>query len=79
VLENLEYKAIEASGYIVLSEVAFQIHLAGYRIGEVPTVFVNRRRGLSNLSFNEIHSALRSVFHLALRLKKIKKMLTRIN
>jgi dolichol-phosphate mannosyltransferase len=79
VLENLEYKAIEASGYIVLSEVAFQIHLAGYRIGEVPTVFVNRRRGLSNLSFSEIHSALRSVFHLALKRKKIKRMLSRKN
>jgi dolichol-phosphate mannosyltransferase len=75
VLENLDYSAIEASGYIVLSEVAFQIHLAGYRIGEIPTVFVNRRRGLSNLSFNEIYSALRSVFRLALKRKKIKKLI----
>lgn len=79
VLENLDYKAIEASGYIVLSEVAFQIYLTGYRIGEVPTVFINRRRGLSNLSFNEIHSALRSVFRLALKRKKIKKMIERKN
>jgi len=79
VLENLDYNAVEASGYIVLSEVAFQIHIAGYRIGEVPTVFVNRRRGLSNLSFNEIHSALRSVFRLALKRKKIKKKIARKN
>lgn len=77
VLENLQYSAIEASGYIVLSEMAFQIYLADYRIGEVPTVFVNRRRGLSNLSFNEVHSALRSVFRLAMKRNKIKKMITR--
>jgi dolichol-phosphate mannosyltransferase len=79
VLENLDYNAVEASGYIVLSEVAFQIYLAGYRIGEVPTVFINRRRGLSNLSFNEIHSALRSVFRLALKRKQIKKSIGRKN
>lgn len=77
VLEHLDCDAIEASGYIVLSEMAFQIHLAGYRIGEIPTVFVNRRRGLSNLSFGEIHSALRSVFRLALKRKKIRKLMER--
>ena len=75
VLENLDYNAIEASGYIVLSEVAFQIYLSGYRIGEIPTIFVNRRRGLSNLSFNEISSALWSVFRLALKRRQIKKII----
>jgi dolichol-phosphate mannosyltransferase len=77
VLERLNFKAIKKSGYIVLSEVAFQVHLAGFRIGEVPTLFVNRQRGISNLTLSEVLSAFHSVLRLAVRRKKIKKALER--
>ncbi len=75
VLETIKFDAIEKSGYIVLSEIAFQVHLAGFKIGEVETVFVNRQRGLSNLTMGEILSALHSVFRLSTRRKKIKQIL----
>jgi dolichol-phosphate mannosyltransferase len=75
VLERINFDAIEKNGYIVLSEIAFQIHLAGFNMGEIPTVFVNRQRGLSNLSIGEIASALHSVFRLATRRKTIKRKL----
>jgi len=76
VLESLNFDAIEKHGYIVLSEVAFQIHLMAYRIGEVPTVFVNRERGLSNLTMGEITSALHSVLRLALRRRHLKRKIS---
>jgi|GEM_PF-148853 len=60
-LTMLDMSAIEAKGYVVLSEVAYQLHKKGMRIGEVPTVFVNRRRGESNLGFHEIFEAFFSV------------------
>lgn len=63
-VEALDMGSIEAKGYVVLSEVAYQLHLKGLRIGEVPTVFVNRRRGLSNLGWHEIKEAFLSVLRI---------------
>jgi len=57
----LDLEKIDAKGYVVLSEVAMQLHMKGFRIGEVPTVFVNRRRGLSNLTAHEIGEAFLSI------------------
>lgn len=57
----LDMSAIDAKGYVVLSEVAYQLYKKGMRIGEVPTVFVNRRRGESNLGIHEIFEAFFSV------------------
>lgn len=56
-LEALDRGKIDASGYIVLSEVACQLHAKGVRCLELPTVFVNRRRGESNLTCREILGA----------------------
>jgi dolichol-phosphate mannosyltransferase len=67
-VEALDTSLINATGYIVLSEVAYQLHVRGFRFTDVPTVFVNRRRGQSNLSRTEIITAFLSV--LGLRRKK---------
>jgi len=64
VIEALDMSVIDAKGYVVLSEVAYQLHRKGFRIGEVPTVFVNRRRGISNLSSHEIKEAFFSVLRI---------------
>ncbi len=64
VLENMEFDRITSTGYIVISEMTYQIARKGYKIGEVPTVFVNRRRGESNLTLNEIVSGFISVLRL---------------
>jgi len=61
---GLDMEVIEAKGYVVLSEVAYQLHLKGFRIGEVPTIFINRRRGISNLGWHEIKEAFLSVLRI---------------
>jgi len=63
-LEAVDFERIDATGYVVLSEIACQLHRKGLRFGEVPTVFVNRRRGLSNLTRHEIGSAFLAVLKL---------------
>ncbi|HLD63892.1 MAG TPA: polyprenol monophosphomannose synthase [Candidatus Peribacteraceae bacterium] len=63
-IEALNFDRIDAKGYVVLSEVAYQLHRKGFRIAEVPTVFINRRRGISNLSRHEIQEAFLSVLRI---------------
>jgi glycosyltransferase involved in cell wall biosynthesis len=63
-VEALDMGTIEAKGYVVLSEVAYQLYRKGLRIGEVPTIFVNRRRGISNLGWHEIKEAFLSVLRI---------------
>jgi dolichol-phosphate mannosyltransferase len=69
----IDFDAIDAKGYIVLSEIAVQIYCNGLAIGEIPTRFVNRVRGESNLNLNEVISALTSVFRLWWRYHKVKR------
>ena len=67
VLKNMDFEKIKSKGYIVLSEMAYQVYKKGYSIGEVHTVFVNRKRGQSNLSFQEIYSAFTGVLKIRWR------------
>ena len=60
----LDAGAVDASGYVVLSEVAYQLYRRGFRFADVPTEFVNRRRCESNLSPGEILSAFVGVLRL---------------
>lgn len=60
----LDMDRIDAKGYVVLSEVAYQLHRKGIGIGEVPITFVNRRRGISNIGYHEIHEAFFSVLRI---------------
>jgi dolichol-phosphate mannosyltransferase len=66
-LKKLDFGAIDGKGYIVLSEIAWQLYRAGFSVGEVPTVFVNRRRGESNLSLGEVFKAFTGVLKLWIR------------
>ncbi|HAU40065.1 MAG: group 2 family glycosyltransferase, dolichol-phosphate mannosyltransferase [Candidatus Peregrinibacteria bacterium GW2011_GWF2_43_17] len=63
-MEAMDFDKIEAAGYIVLSEMSYQLHKKGLKIGEIPITFVNRRRGISNLSRGEIISAFTNVLRL---------------
>jgi dolichol-phosphate mannosyltransferase len=65
--EAIEPAKIDSTGYIVLSEVAVQLHAKSFRFLELPSVFVNRRRGESNLGWREISSAVRGILRLAAR------------
>jgi dolichol-phosphate mannosyltransferase len=66
-VEALAMDHIDAKGYVVLSEVAMQLHSQGKKIREVPTIFVNRRRGISNLSLREVREAFLSVIRISRR------------
>jgi len=63
----LDAAAIDASGYVVLSEIAYQLYRRRFRFAEVPIEFVNRRRGESNLSPGEIISAFVGVIRLRVK------------
>ena len=60
-LEKLDISKIKGIGYIVLSEISYQMFRKGVKFVEVPTLFVNRRRGVSNFSLKEITEAFTSV------------------
>lgn len=47
----------KTKGYILLSETAFKLHKKGFKFGEIPITFVNRKRGVSNLNPAEIKEA----------------------
>ncbi len=47
----------QGRGFISLSEILVNLHSRDFRIGETPTVFVNRTRGESSVNFQEIKNA----------------------
>ena len=63
-LKKVAPEQITEKGYIVLSYLAVQLAASGCRFGEVPTLFVNRQRGASQLSKKEIFQALRGILKL---------------
>ena len=63
-LEKLEFNKIKSHGYIVLSEVAYQLFRKGVAFEEVPIIFVNRQRGVSNFSIKEAREAFFSVLRI---------------
>ena len=64
VLETLSIDSIKSSGYSFLIEMLFLVENAGYRVGEVPIIFEDRKRGQSKISQQEIVRALNTVFRL---------------
>lgn len=66
-VEVLDRSRIQATGYIVLSEIAWQLFRGGFRFVEVPITFVNRARGSSNFSLHEIKESLTSVWRIRFR------------
>lgn len=64
VLETIDLDAIFSSGYSFLIEMAFYTQRAGFRAGEVPITFVNRRMGISKISRTEILKAFYTLIRL---------------
>jgi dolichol-phosphate mannosyltransferase len=52
-------------GYIYLSESLSQLLRAGLRVRHFPITFVNRQRGISNTSLQEISASLKAIFIIA--------------
>ncbi len=56
-------------GFIVLVEILQILYLCKYKIAEVPSVFVNRRRGQSSVNFKLIFSSFLGLLYLSFRKK----------
>lgn len=57
VLEEVDFDRVKISGYAVHGEIAYQVWIRGFRIGEIPIHFRNRRRAASKLTAEEIYMA----------------------
>jgi dolichol-phosphate mannosyltransferase len=57
VLEEMDFDRIKIKGYAVHGEMAHQAWVHGFRLGEVPIHFRNRRRDASKLTGHEIYMA----------------------
>jgi glycosyltransferase involved in cell wall biosynthesis len=67
VLESVGLDKIRSSGYSFLIEMLYRTQRQGWRVGEVPIIFVNRLLGTSKISRAEIVRAIQTVLRLALR------------
>jgi dolichol-phosphate mannosyltransferase len=67
VLESLELDRIRSNGYSFQIEVSFRVWLNGYKIREIPIVFVEREAGHSKFSKKIIYEAVFMVLYLGLK------------
>jgi glycosyltransferase involved in cell wall biosynthesis len=65
VLESIDLDTIFSNGYSFLLEMLYKVQRQGWRVGEVPIVFADRRRGNSKISRNEIFKAAYTVVRLS--------------
>ncbi len=57
-LQGMPLEQVRSNGYIFLVETAYLAHCLGYRFGEVPIYFADRRWGKSKMSFKiQVESA----------------------
>ena len=61
-------------GYIVLSEILIQLFYNKFKIDEIDTIFVNRIRGTSNVTVNEILLSLIGLYKIWKEKNKIKQL-----
>jgi dolichol-phosphate mannosyltransferase len=66
VLRKLSLDAIRTNGYSFLIELKYRAHRAGFRLGEVPIIFVDRRIGVSKITRREIYASILTVWKLRL-------------
>jgi dolichol-phosphate mannosyltransferase len=67
-LEALDLDRVKSNGYSFQIEMAYRVHKAGMRVGEVPIIFPDRRVGASKMSKNIVREALINVVRLRLGL-----------
>ncbi len=66
-LAQLPLDRVVSDGYSFLTEMIFEAHLRGARVGEVPIIFVERRQGTSKLSGGVLLEAALTPWRLRLR------------
>jgi dolichol-phosphate mannosyltransferase len=66
VLETIDLDAIRFKGYAFQIEMKFTAHKLGFKVAEVPVIFVNRQLGSSKMSGGIFSEALFGVMKLRL-------------
>jgi dolichol-phosphate mannosyltransferase len=67
VLEGVEFQSVGSNGYAFQVEMNYRCHLRGYRVKEVPIIFVDRRVGKSKMGSHIVTEAMRVVLKLRLQ------------
>ena len=67
VLESIDLGHIFSNGYSFLIEMLFLCQARGWRVGEMPIIYQDRRAGTSKISRNEIFKATYTVLRLTYR------------
>ena len=70
VLERINLNAVRARGYSFLVEIKFRAHRLGFKVGEVPIIFFERRSGQTKMSNFDIIESVFTVWKLRLGLYK---------
>jgi len=70
VLEKINLDAVRARGYSFLVEMKYRAHKLGFKLGEVPIIFFERRSGQTKMSRFDIIEAIFTVWRLRLGLYK---------
>ncbi len=65
-LRAIDLDKVRSNGYSFQIEMAYRVHQAGLRVGEVPIIFPDRRVGMSKMSKNIVFEALINVVKLRL-------------
>lgn len=60
--ELLEKIKLNSTGYAISPEFALKAHLAGYKLGEVPTIYYKRVEGVSNFKLGKMSIAYLKVY-----------------
>ena len=63
-LARLDFDAVRSRGYSFQEEILWRLARLGARFGEIPIVFVDRRRGLSKIDSREAIAAMRIILAL---------------
>ncbi len=72
-LRGMPFDRIQSNGYIFLVEMAYLAHCLGYRFGEVPIYFADRRWGKSKMSFKIQAEAALRVWHVLWTYRDIRR------
>ncbi|OGC23688.1 hypothetical protein A2291_04215 [candidate division WOR-1 bacterium RIFOXYB2_FULL_42_35] len=62
VLENIGLDSMISTGQWIVSEVLYKVHLKGYKIGEIPIVFIDRTQGETKLNLKALFQSLYMVY-----------------
>ncbi|MBM2840153.1 MAG: Dolichyl-phosphate beta-D-mannosyltransferase [Bacteroidetes bacterium] len=67
VLEAIDLEKIKSNGYAFQIEMSFKAWKKGFRITEIPIIFLDRRSGVSKMSKNIVHEAFFMLWKLRFR------------